>query len=253
MRQKLVMGNWKMNGCRRELTALLCGVSEGVKSLSKVDVAVCPAFVYLETMTALLKESGSKVSLGAQDVSLHETGAYTGEVASAMLHDLGCQYVLVGHSERRSYHAESNEIVAKKFVAAQAQGLIPVLCVGETLEQRQAGNMQEIVSTQVQTVIDYSGVNAFARSVIAYEPVWAIGSGVAAEPADVQGAHGFLRSVLSNYDATLAQNMQILYGGSVKASNAVEILQQPDVDGGLVGGASLQVDEFVTICQVANG
>lgn len=191
MRQKPVMGNWKMNGCRRELTALLCGVSEGVKSLSKVDVAVCPAFVYLETMTALLKESGSKVSLGAQDVSLHETGAHTGEVASAMLHDLGCQYVLVGHSERRSYHAESNDIVAKKFVAAQAQGLIPVLCVGETLEQRQAGNMQEIVSTQVQTVIDYAGVNAFARSVIAYEPVWAIGSGVAAEPADVQGAHGF--------------------------------------------------------------
>ncbi|ODN42904.1 triose-phosphate isomerase [Piscirickettsia litoralis] len=250
MRQMLVMGNWKMNGCRSELTTLLQGVAQQVKPLSKVGVAVCPSFVYLDAISVMCE--GTSVGLGAQDVSLHEQGAYTGEISAAMLKDLGCQYVLVGHSERRSYHAESNESVARKFVAAQTQGLTPVLCIGETLEERQAGKMQDVVSAQVKAVIEHAGVDAFVKSVIAYEPVWAIGTGVAAEPSDVQNAHGFLRSLLNDYGSKLAQNMQILYGGSVKASNATEILSQPDVDGGLVGGASLKVDEFVAICQAAN-
>jgi triosephosphate isomerase len=194
----------------------------------------------------LLKGSG--VALGAQSVCAEAQGAFTGEVSAAMLKDVGCRYVLVGHSERRQLYGESDELVARKFVAAQSQGLVPVLCVGETLEEREAGQTLAVISRQMDAVLTVSGVAALGQAVVAYEPVWAIGTGRTATPEQAQEVHATIRSKIAGVDATIGGLVRILYGGSVKASNARELFAMPDIDGGLVGGASLKADEFARIC-----
>ena len=248
MRKPLVAGNWKMHGDRafaRELMASVVGVGG-----DGVDVAVMPPFVLIPGLVA---EFGtSRVEVGAQDVSANAQGAYTGEVSAAMLKDFGINLVLVGHSERRQYHAESDALVAAKFVAAQAGRLVPVLCVGETLAEREAGQTAAVVGRQVDAVLEAAGVEAFANAVIAYEPVWAIGTGKTASSAEAQAVHAFIRSKIASRDATISRSLRILYGGSVKPGNALELFRQPDVDGGLVGGASLVADDFIAICAAAS-
>ena len=247
MRKKLVAGNWKMHGHRafaRELVASL--VAQGEQGC---DVAVMPPFVLIPGLVA---EFGtSAVAIGAQDVSAHEQGAYTGEVSGAMLKEVGVELVLVGHSERRQYHGESDALVAAKFAAAQAAGLVPVLCVGETLAEREAGETENVVGRQVEAVLEAAGVEAFGRAVVAYEPVWAIGTGKTATTAEAQAVHAFIRSKIAKRDATISRSLRILYGGSVKPGNALELFRQPDVDGGLVGGASLVAGDFIAICEAA--
>ena len=247
MRKKLVAGNWKMHGNRafaRELVAsLVAEANEGC------DVAVMPPFVLIPGLVA---EFGtSAVSIGAQDVSAHEQGAYTGEVSGAMLKEIGVELVLVGHSERRQYHGEGDALVAAKFKAAQAAGLVPVLCVGETLAEREAGETEAVVGRQVDAVLEAAGVAAFANAVVAYEPVWAIGTGKTATSAEAQSVHAYIRSKVAKRDATISRSLRILYGGSVKPGNALELFRQPDVDGGLVGGASLVAEDFIAICAAA--
>lgn len=216
----------------------------------RAEVAILPPFPYLTSLIA--SNQGSGLSFGAQDVSAHASGAFTGEVSATMLKDIGCSYVLVGHSERRQYHAESDELVAAKFAAAQDAGLVPVLCVGEVLAEREAGSMFEVVGRQLQTVIDRVGVPAFARAVVAYEPVWAIGTGRTATPDQAQEIHAFMRDTFARLDATIADSLRLLYGGSVKPANAAELFGQRDVDGGLIGGASLSAAEFRAICAAAD-
>ncbi|MFZ2236222.1 MAG: triose-phosphate isomerase [Dokdonella sp.] len=247
MRRMMVAGNWKMHGSR----AMAGELADAVVSAENdsIDVAVFPPAVYV---AELVSSHGSKgVLIGAQDVSAHAEGAYTGEVSAAMLRDVGCTHVLVGHSERRQYHAESNQQVAEKFVAAQSAGLIPVLCVGESLDQRDAGSTEQVIAEQLRAVIDHAGSAAFANAVVAYEPVWAIGSGRTATPDQAQQVHAFIRDIFANEDVKLSSSLRILYGGSVKASNASELFAQADVDGGLVGGASLIATDFVAICAAA--
>jgi triosephosphate isomerase len=246
MRRKLVAGNWKMHGSRSMAESLVGAIAAGRPE--GVDVAVFPPFPYL----ALLAGRGHGLGLGAQDVSAHEgQGAYTGEVSAAMLADVGAQWALVGHSERRQYHGESDELVARKFDAARAGGLTPILCVGETLAERQAGRTEEVVARQLGAVLELCGVDSFATAVIAYEPVWAIGTGQTASPQQAQQVHAFIRSQLQKEDAKIARLTRLLYGGSVKAANAAELFAQPDVDGGLIGGASLAAAEFLAICAAA--
>ncbi len=210
---------------------------------------VIPPFPYLSQAASLTENS--QIVLGAQDVSAHDSGAYTGEVSAAMLADCGCRAVLVGHSERRTLHRESDELVAEKFQAAQRAGLKPVLCVGETLAEREAGETTQVVARQVAAVLKSAGIEAFRSAVVAYEPVWAIGTGRTATPEQAQEAHANIRAQLINEDATIGGLVQILYGGSVKPDNASEIFAQPDIDGGLIGGASLKIDSFVDICRAA--
>jgi triosephosphate isomerase len=243
MRTRLVVGNWKMHGSLSANEALLAAV-RGAGS----GTAVCVPFPYLRQ--ALDKLGGSPVAWGAQSLSEHASGAYTGEVAGSMLRDFGCTYVLVGHSERRSLFGESDEAVAGKFAAAQAAGLVPILCVGETLAQREAGETEGVVARQVDVVLGKSGVAAMGggRAVLAYEPVWAIGTGKTASPAQVQAVHAFLRGHIASRDATVSAGLTMLYGGSVKPSNAAELFGQIDVDGGLIGGASLVAADFLAIC-----
>jgi triosephosphate isomerase (TIM) len=247
-RRPLVAGNWKMHGSRADNAALLDAILSRVDT-GKVDVLVCPPFVYLAEVAAKL--AGSKVQLGGQSVCAEAVGAFTGEVSAAMLKDVGCQYVLVGHSERRSLYGEDNSVVARKFMAAQSQGLIPVLCVGETLSERDANQTFSVIGAQLAAVLAVAGVTSLGRAVIAYEPVWAIGTGRTATPAQAQEVHAFLRKQVAQADAEVAAQIRILYGGSVKGSNAAELFGQADVDGGLVGGASLKADEFLQICAAA--
>jgi triosephosphate isomerase len=247
MRRKLVAGNWKMNTTRASAAELVRAIASAGNN--GADVAVFPPYVYLAELIAA--HASPSIAFGAQDVSEHAHGAYTGEVAAAMLSDIGAKYVLVGHSERRQYHAESNACVAAKFVQAQAAGLIPVLCVGETLEQRDAGTTQVVIAAQLDAVLVRSGVAAFARALVAYEPVWAIGTGRTATPAQAQAVHAFIRGKLTVLDATISSSLRILYGGSCKPANAVELLAQADVDGGLIGGASLVAADFLAICAAA--
>jgi triosephosphate isomerase len=247
MRRKLVAGNWKMNTTRASAAELVRAIASA--GINGADVAVFPPHVYLAELIAA--HASPSIAFGAQDVSEHAHGAYTGEVAAAMLSDIGAKYVLVGHSERRQYHAESNACVAAKFVQAQAAGLIPVLCVGETLEQRDAGTTQVVIAAQLDAVLVRSGVAAFARALVAYEPVWAIGTGRTATPAQAQAVHAFIRGKLTVLDATISSSLRILYGGSCKPANAVELLAQADVDGGLIGGASLVAADFLAICAAA--
>ncbi|MCC6534874.1 MAG: triose-phosphate isomerase [Burkholderiales bacterium] len=250
MRSKLVAGNWKMHGSLTENEALLGALRGGLGSAAPSECAVCVPFPYLAQAQRLLQ--GSAVAWGAQDVSEHAKGAYTGEVSAAMLRDLGCRYVLVGHSERRAMHAEDSPLVARKLRAAQSAGLVPIVCVGETLAERERGVTDAIVSEQLGAVIDGLGVGVFAQAVIAYEPVWAIGTGKTATPEQAQAVHTTLRRLVVQRDPGMADSVRILYGGSVKASNAKELFAMPDIDGALVGGASLDPKEFLAIWRAAS-
>lgn len=234
-RKRLVAGNWKMHGSRASNDALLDALLEGIRRLNGVECAICPPFPYLQQVSERLRDT--PLAWGAQNVSEHAQGAYTGEVSAAMLKEFGCRYAIVGHSERRQLYGESDVQVAAKFAAAQAAGLTPILCVGETLEEREAGRTEEIVARQLDAV-------GFRNGVLAYEPVWAIGTGRNATPEQAQAVHAFLRKKLSG--AT-----RILYGGSVKAQNAAALFAMPDVDGGLIGGASLAAQEFIEIVKAA--
>ena len=249
MRHALVVGNWKMHGSREGSTALISAIVAGVESLRGADAAVCPPYPYLALASKLL--AGSPVGLGAQNLSEHPQGAYTGEVSASMLVEVGCRFVIVGHSERRHLFGETDAVVACKFAAAQRAKLIPILCVGETLAEREAGATEAVVSRQVESVLDVSGVAAFASAVIAYEPVWAIGTGHSASPEQAQAVHALIRAKISERDATIAGGLRILYGGSVKASNAAQLFGMPDIDGGLIGGASLDGEEFLSICRAS--
>lgn len=249
MRGRLVAGNWKMNGSLAGNAALLRAVSAGVSAIPGVECAVCVPFPYLAQAAAELK--GGRVALGAQTLSEHASGAYTGEVSASMLGDFGCRFVLVGHSERRSLYGETDAQVAAKFVAASGAGLIPVLCVGESLAEREADRTQDVVGRQLDAVLEAAGAGALSKAVLAYEPVWAIGTGRTASPQQAQEVHAFLRARVAARDAQVAQDLRILYGGSVKASNAQEIFAMADVDGGLIGGAALVADDFLAICKAA--
>ncbi len=250
MRQPLVAGNWKMNGSLDSITALVEGVKAGLDSVSTAEMAVCPPYVYIPTVAALI--GGASISLGAQDVSDQEAGAFTGEVAPAMLTDVGCKYAIVGHSERRSIYGESDDFTASKFAAARKAGLVPILCVGELLEEREQGITEQVVSRQLDAVIDLEGVGALADAVIAYEPVWAIGTGKTASPEQAQDVHAFIRGKLAALDTAVADKVRILYGGSMNAANAAELLAMADIDGGLIGGASLKPADFLAIGSAAN-
>lgn len=250
MRQPLVAGNWKMNGSLDSVTALVEGIKAGLDAVTTAEMVVCPPYVYVPTVAALI--GGASISLGAQDVSDQESGAYTGEVAPAMLTDVGCKYAIVGHSERRSIYGESDAFTAGKFAAARKAGLVPILCVGELLEEREQGITEQVVSRQLDAVIDLEGVGALADAVIAYEPVWAIGTGKTASPDQAQEVHAFIRGKLAALDAAVADKVQILYGGSMNAANAAELLSMADIDGGLIGGASLKPADFLAIGTAAN-
>jgi triosephosphate isomerase len=249
MRRPLVAGNWKMHGSRAEAAALLDELIQQHGDTRATEVAVCPPFVYLMDAARRLKESD--IVLGAQNVCADAVGAFTGEISAAMLKDVGCRYVIVGHSERRALYHEDDKLVARKFVAAQSQKVTPILCVGETLEQRERGETEHVVARQLDAVIAVAGVAALGDTVIAYEPVWAIGTGKNATPQQAQAVHAFIRDRIAGRDAKIAAALRILYGGSVKAANAAELFEMPDVDGGLVGGASLRGDEFGRICAAA--
>lgn len=249
MRRKLVAGNWKMHGGLARNRDLLDGLVQSIGKGGSADCAVCVPFPYLGQAQELLK--GSAIAWGAQTLSEHVQGAYTGEVSAAMLVDFGCRYVIVGHSERRSLYGESNETVAAKFVAAVQGGLTPILCLGETLEQREGDITEQVIAAQLDAVMQAAGSGGFADTVIAYEPVWAIGTGRTATPQQAQDAHAFIRQRIAKSDATLAQRLQILYGGSVKPQNAAELFGMADIDGGLIGGASLVAQDFLAICQAA--
>lgn len=250
MRRKLVVGNWKMYGRLARNQALVEGVLAGVKDLRNVDCAVCVPYPYLPQVQTLL--NGSAVSWGAQNMSHHDEGAFTGEVAPGMLLEFGCRYVILGHSERRALYHESDETVALKFDAALKAGLTPILCVGETLEEREAGITEEIVARQLDVVMGRSGAKSLAKAVVAYEPVWAIGTGKTASPEQAQAVHAFIRQRVAAADVQVAQGLCILYGGSVKPANAAELFAKADIDGGLIGGASLVADDFVAICKAGN-
>lgn len=248
MRRKLVAGNWKMHGTLAENEALLAGILAGLGDV-KAGVAVCVPFPYLAQAQAKL--NGTAVAWGAQNMSQHGKGAYTGEVSAAMLKDFACSYVIVGHSERRALYGESDTVVAEKFAAVQAAGLTPIFCVGETLEERESGVTEAVVGRQIDAVLARSGVAALAQAVLAYEPVWAIGTGKTATPEQAQAVHAFIRGKIRALDAGVAEGLVIQYGGSVKGGNAAELFGQADIDGGLIGGASLNADEFLAICRAA--
>jgi triosephosphate isomerase (TIM) len=250
MRRPLVAGNWKMNGSRTESAALLDGLRKGMSPASRAEVAVCPPYILIPL--AAEKLAGSPAVWGGQNLSVHKSGAYTGEISGPMLRDYGCTYVIVGHSERRTLYGETDAMVAEKYGAAQAAGLIPILCVGETLQEREANQTEAVVARQLDAVLDQHGIGSFRNAVIAYEPVWAIGTGKTATPQQAQEVHRFIRSRLTARDKTVAEGTRILYGGSMKGSNAKELLAQTDIDGGLIGGASLQAEEFLTICRAAD-
>lgn len=249
MRHKMVIGNWKMHGSVEQIQSLLTAVTDGLAATDKAAVGVCPPYPYLTLVKQLV--AGTGIRVGAQNVSQHETGAFTGEVSAPMLADLGVDYAIVGHSERRELYAESSQLVADKFVAAQAAGVTPILCVGETLSQREQGETEAMVVAQLEAVLARAGVEAFANAVLAYEPVWAIGTGKTATPEQAQEVHKLLRDHVAASNEEIAANLQILYGGSVKESNAEALFAQADIDGGLVGGASLQAEQFIAICASA--
>ena len=251
MRKFLVAGNWKMNGDSAANSELVGGIISGLSRIADkadtIEVLVCPPFPYLAAVRDLVK--GSELRLGAQNVSAHASGAHTGETSPAMLGDVGCEFVLVGHSERRTIYGETSEQVAAKFAAALVAGMTPVLCVGETLGERESGNTEAVINEQLAAVLDISGIGAIASAVIAYEPVWAIGTGMTATPEQAQDVHRHIRGVLEALDADVAANVQILYGGSVKGDNAAGLFGMPDIDGGLIGGASLKAADFLAIVE----
>ena len=247
MRQTLVAGNWKMNGSREENSRLVEAIKAGVAGGVGAEVAICPPAIYIPQVAELL--SGTEVAWGGQNLSQEASGAFTGEVAGSMLRDYACKYVIIGHSERRSLYGEDDALVAAKFITAQKAGLIPILCVGELLEEREAGETEAVVARQMDAVVASAGIAAIANAVIAYEPVWAIGTGKTASPAQAQEVHASIRQRLAGQDAAVAEKVQILYGGSVKADNAAELFAMADIDGGLIGGASLDAESFLAICR----
>jgi triosephosphate isomerase len=248
MRTKLVVGNWKMNGSRAANASLLSGIAAGLEGVSAA-CAVCVPAPYLQQCQELM--AGGPVAWGAQDVSAHAGGAYTGEVSATMLADFACRYVIVGHSERRAYHGESSELVAQKALAALSAGLVPIVCVGETLAEREAGQTAEVVSNQLAAALAVLDDAQLARIVVAYEPVWAIGTGRTATPDMAQEVHAQLRMQLNERSTQAAQVVPVLYGGSMKPDNAAELMAQPDIDGGLVGGAALKASDFLAILRAA--
>lgn len=244
-RQKFVAGNWKMHGSLSANLSLLSAVKAGVAGL-KAQVAVCVPYPYLAQAQSVL--AGGNVAWGAQDLSEHAQGAYTGEVSGSMLNDFGCRYVIIGHSERRSYYGDTDAVVAAKYAAALKTGLTPILCVGETLAEREANITAQVVTRQLDAVTAASGVASLVKAVVAYEPVWAIGTGKTATPAQAQEVHALIRARVAAANPEVAAGLQILYGGSVKPGNAKELFGQPDIDGGLIGGAALVAEDFVGIC-----
>ena len=247
MRQAMVAGNWKLNGNLESIRTLIDGLKQGIGSVTRSSVVVCPPFIYLSEVAGLVK--GSKIGVGAQNISEQSSGAYTGEIAGDMAKDIGCEYAIIGHSERRALYGETNELVAEKFAAAQKAGLIPILCVGEQLDERERNVTEKVVGRQLAAVIQKSGIAALSKAILAYEPVWAIGTGKTATPDQAQAVHAFMRSQVSALDASIADSLSILYGGSVKAANAEELFAKPDIDGGLIGGASLDAEGFLAICR----
>ena len=250
LRPLLVAGNWKMHGSRTMIAELLRSILDGLPAKPAFEVAVFPPFVYLPQVAETVADS--PIHFGAQTLSEHDAGAYTGEISGAMLADCGAGMVLVGHSERRSLYGESDQQVANKFAAALRYGLQPVLCVGETLAERQAGQTHDVVARQISAVLETVGIEGLGKGVIAYEPVWAIGTGQTASAAQAQDVHAFIRSLLDAKSDTIARLLPILYGGSVKGANAYELVSMPDIDGGLIGGASLTGQDFLAICQQAH-
>ncbi|HHH35780.1 MAG TPA: triose-phosphate isomerase [Gammaproteobacteria bacterium] len=251
MRRPLVAGNWKMHGSRESVASLLEGIKAGMAGLGDVEVAVCPPFVYLPQAAELLQ--GTAIGWGGQNLcQVPGSGAYTGEISDAMLKDFGCRYVIVGHSERRNIYGESDALVAEKFLVAARAGLVPIVCVGELLEERERGATEAVVGRQLDALLAAEGgLDALRGAVIAYEPVWAIGTGKTATPEQAQAVHAFIRARLAEHDAALAEGIRILYGGSVKPGNAAELFGMDDIDGGLIGGASLQAEDFLAICGAA--
>ena len=248
IRRPLVAANWKMNGTLASLRPLVAEIRSGVEGC-KAEVALCVPFPYLGEIGAKL--TGCAIELGAQNVSEHESGAYTGEVSAAMLRDYNCRFAVVGHSERRALYGEADAMVAAKFVQAIRSGLTPILCVGESLAERESGQTEEVVARQLDQVIQAAGVEQFSKAVVAYEPVWAIGTGRTATPDQAQDVHAFIRLRIARHDDDVADGLRIIYGGSVKGENAKSIFAKADVDGGLIGGASLDGAEFVQICRAA--
>lgn len=245
-RRQLVVGNWKMNGSLRENAELLAKVVAGWQGEHKADVVICPPYPYLMHTNSLL--TGSAILLGAQTVSEHNKGAYTGEVSALMLADLDCKFVIIGHNERRRMQGETDEQVACQFIVVQQAGLIPILCVGESLQDREQGRHLETIGRQLNAVFAHTGKDTFKHVVLAYEPVWAVGTGKTATPEQAEEVHRFMRAQLPD----LADEVRILYGGSVKAHNAQQLFALPDIDGALLGGASLDADEFLAICNAAD-
>lgn len=252
IRPPLIAGNWKMHGTLNDGAELVSTLKKVVVESKDAQMLLCPPFTYLMAVGKWLKESN--ILLGAQNLS-HQSGlgAYTGEVHGSMLKDVGCSFVIIGHSERRQFYGETDDLVAQKFQVAQTAGLTPILCVGETLEQHKKGKTESVVVGQMMAVLKTVGVDAFSNAVIAYEPVWAIGTGLTATPSQAQKVHALIRSTIGKHDATISSDLRILYGGSVKGDNSRELFSMNDIDGGLVGGASLKAEEFVAIFQAALG
>ncbi len=249
MRRSLVVGNWKMNGSRDKTRTLLGDILSGLGQLANVDVGVCPPFVHLPDASELLK--GSSVLLGSQNVADQDEGAFTGEISAPMLKEVGCSLAIVGHSERRMVYGESSALVAVRYAKAIQHGIIPILCIGETLEERESDRTFDVIGEQLDAVLNTSGVASLTKAVIAYEPVWAIGTGKTASTEQAQEVHAWIRAKIAKLDAGVAEKIQILYGGSVKGDNAAALFSMPDIDGGLIGGASLDANSFLKICQSA--
>lgn len=245
MRQPMVAGNWKMNGSSNSVKELMSGIKAGMGAVN-AEVVVCPPFVYIPMVADSIADSG--VKLGAQNMCDQDAGAFTGEVSGPMLKDMGCEYVIIGHSERRAMYGETDEVTAIKYGAVLKNGLKPIFCIGETLEERENGITEEVVGRQIDAILKSDGVASLANAVLAYEPVWAIGTGKTATPEQAQEVHAFIRSKIAAQDATVAEGLRILYGGSMNPSNAAELRSQPDIDGGLIGGASLKAEDFLAIC-----
>lgn len=246
MRNTLVAGNWKLNGSTKSINELLDGILAGM-SEAKTDVAVCAPYIYIPQVQQKL--TGTAIKYGSESISEYDSGAYTGEISGSMLNDFDCDYAIVGHSERRTLFGEKDADTANKFAAARKHGIKPILCVGELLEEREQGITEEVVARQLDAVIDLEGVAALADGVIAYEPVWAIGTGKTASPQQAQDVHAFIRKKIASLDESVAEKVQILYGGSVNGGNADELFAMPDIDGGLIGGASLKAEDFLAICR----
>jgi len=249
MRKPIIAGNWKMNGSRSSIKELLEGIKAGMGDVKSAEVVVCAPAIYLADVSEQL--SGSKVAWGGQNLSTEAKGAFTGEISADMLLDFKSEYVIVGHSERRTLYGDTDQLVAEKFEVARKAGLKPILCIGESLEERESGVTTDVCARQINAVIDRSGIEALADGVIAYEPIWAIGTGVTATPEQAQETHAAIRKLIADKDAAVAEKVRIQYGGSMNAGNAAELLAMDDIDGGLIGGASLKAEDFLAICKAA--